>query len=263
MDDAAIRMSNSLRADLDDLARGCRILELEGHGDRVVGHMALRDPDGRGFWMKRAGIGLGEVYDARDFVLLDFDGNQLAGAGKPHNEWPIHSEILKRRPDINATLHTHPFWASLYSACEDPLPTVVPRATTQPVMPPRWEDSAGLVSTPEMGRSLAEKMGDRHYAVLLRNHGIAAGGPAIMDAVLVAIALDKMCREALTIAGSGLKYTSPDETALLMKMESGKGLSDEIVGHRTLWDYFCRKLARAEARGDPELATAPVPIPSR
>jgi L-fuculose-phosphate aldolase len=130
-------------------------------------------------------------------------------------------------------------------------------------MPPRWEDSAGLVGTPEMGRSLAEKMGDRHYAVLLRNHGIAAGGAAIMDAVLVAIALDKMCREALTIAGSGLKYTSPDETALLMKMEAGRGLPAEIVGHRTLWDYFCRKLARAEARGDPEFATAPVPIPSR
>ena len=46
-------------------------------------------------------------------------------------------------------------------------------------------------------------------------------------------------------------------------MESGKGLADEIVGHRTLWDYFCRKLARAEARGDPEFATSPVPIPSR
>lgn len=263
MDDtAALGMSNSLRAELDDLARGCRILEMEGHGDRTVGHMALRDPEGRGFWMKRAGIGLGEVFDARDFVLLDFEGLQLAGAGTPHNEWPIHAEILKRRADIDATAHTHPFWGSLYSACEEPLFTVVPRSTTQPVLPPRWEDSAGLVNTPEMGRSLAETMGD-HYAVLLRNHGMVTCGPAVMDAVLVAIALDKMCREALTIAGSGLKFARPDENALLAKMAQGNGLAAEIVGHRALWDYFCRKLARAEAMGDPALATAPVPIMPR
>ena len=260
MDDAVSLMSNSLRADLDDLARGCRILELEGHGDRVVGHMALRDPEGRGFWMKRAGIALGEVYDARDFILLDFDGNQLEGAGSSHNEWPIHAQILLARPDINATLHTHPFWASLYSACEDQLPTVVPRATTQPVMPPRWDDSAGLISTQEMGKSMAEALGERHYAVLLRNHGIAVGGPATMDAMLVAIALEKMCQEALTIASSGLKYTKPDEASLLEKMETGKGLSDAIIGHRTLWAYFNRKLARAEAQGDPRFATSPVSI---
>ena len=49
---------------------------------------------------------------------------------------------------------------------------------------------------------------------LLRNHGIAACGPAVMDAVLVAIALEKMCQEALTIASSGLKFTRPDEASL-------------------------------------------------
>ena len=64
-------LSNSLRADLDELARACRVLDLEGQGDRIVGHMALRDPDGRGMWMKRAGVALGEIFDANDFVLLD------------------------------------------------------------------------------------------------------------------------------------------------------------------------------------------------
>ena len=134
----------ALRAELDDLARACRILELEGQGDRTFGHMALRDPDGRGFWMKRAGIGLGEVYDARDFVLCDFDGKKIGGAGSRHGEWPIHSEIFVARPDVKATAHTHPFYASVYSAAEEPLQTVVPRSLNQPVMPPRWNaTSAG------------------------------------------------------------------------------------------------------------------------
>ena len=43
------------------LSQACRILEMEGHGDMTLGHVSVRDPDGRGFWLKRNRIGLGEV----------------------------------------------------------------------------------------------------------------------------------------------------------------------------------------------------------
>lgn len=251
-------MSNALTADLDELARACRVLELEGHGDRVVGHMALRDPEGRGMWMKRAGIALGEVVDWRDFVLLDFEGNMLAGDGTPHGEWPIHSEILKARPDINATSHTHPFYASIYSAANVPLETVVPRATTQPVRPPRFEDDSGLIGTPEMACAMVDAMGKQH-AVLLRNHGMVTCGPTIPDPVLVAIALEKMCQEALVIHGSNLPFNAPDEAELLKKLDEGAMLDPAIVGGKSLWAYYCRKLARAEAAGDPLFARERIP----
>ena len=252
-------MTNSLRADLDELARACRVLELEGQGDRVVGHMALRDPDDRGFWMKRAGISLGEVFDARDFVLLDWDGKQIGGDGKSHGEWPIHSEIMKARPEINATSHTHPFYASVYSASGEPLRTVVPRSTTQPVRPPRWEDSADLIGTVEMATSMVAAMGSQS-AVLLRNHGIVTCGASIHDPVLVAIALEKMCREALLINASGLDFSCPEEDDLMKKLESGAALDPAIIGGAVLWRYYSRKLARAEASGDPAFARERVPL---
>jgi len=252
-------MTAALRASLDELARACRVFELEGHGDRVVGHMALRDPEGRGFWMKRAGIALGEVYDARDFVLLGFDGRKLAGDGRSHGEWPIHGELLRARPNIVATAHTHPFYASVYSACDEPLRTVVPRSTTQPVRPPRWNGSADLIATQDAARSMVETMG-AHHAVLLRNHGIVTCGPNIADPVLIGIALEKMCREALCVAASGLAYSCPEEDELLKKLETGATLDPAIVGGRALWRYYQRKLARAEAAGDPSLTRAPVPI---
>mgnify|MGYP001247662614 FL=1 len=252
-------LSNSLRADLDELARACRVLELEGQGDRVVGHMALRDPDGRGMWMKRAGVALGEIFDARDFVLLDFDGRKLDGDGASHGEWPIHSEILRLRPEINATAHTHPFYASVYSASEEPLMTVVPRSTTQPVRPPRFEGGADLICTREVAIAMVESMDGRN-AVLLRNHGIVTCGARIEDSVLVAIALEKMCREALTINASGLTFGCPEEDELLKKLDSGAALDPAVIGGKTLWAYYCRKLARAEKSGDPRLAVEPVPI---
>ena len=39
---------SNLQAALADLARACRILEMEGHGDMTLGHLSLRDPGERG-----------------------------------------------------------------------------------------------------------------------------------------------------------------------------------------------------------------------
>src|SRR5882757_1538014 len=94
-----VALASDLRKTLDELARACRILEMEGHGDMTLGHLSLRDGEGRGFWLKRNRIGLGEVLGADDFVLVDWDGSQIAGSGGRHSEWPIHSEIFRQRPD--------------------------------------------------------------------------------------------------------------------------------------------------------------------
>ena len=54
------------------LSQACRILEMEGHGDMTLGHVSVRDQDGRGFWLKRNRIGLGEVLGPKDFILVSF-----------------------------------------------------------------------------------------------------------------------------------------------------------------------------------------------
>jgi L-fuculose-phosphate aldolase len=40
-------MDESLTQALTKLACASRVLELEGHGDMSLGHLALRDPEGR------------------------------------------------------------------------------------------------------------------------------------------------------------------------------------------------------------------------
>ena len=62
-----------IRQQLDQLAEAGTVLEKCGHGDKVLGHLSLRDPKGRGFWMKRSGISLAELQGPQDFILLDFD----------------------------------------------------------------------------------------------------------------------------------------------------------------------------------------------
>src|SRR5580692_12402317 len=100
---------------LTEAARACRILDMEGHGDMTLGHLSVRAAGGAGFWMKRNRIGLGEVLGPDDFGLVAWDGNQIAGSGGRHSEWPIHSEIFRLRPDVNVVVHSHPLYASIFS----------------------------------------------------------------------------------------------------------------------------------------------------
>ena len=64
-------VSEVLKEDLNKLALASRILEMEGHGDFTLGHLGMRDPEGRGVWIKRWGLTLGEVYDWTDHQLID------------------------------------------------------------------------------------------------------------------------------------------------------------------------------------------------
>jgi ribulose-5-phosphate 4-epimerase/fuculose-1-phosphate aldolase len=106
---------------LERLATACRILENEGHGDMSLGHLSLRDPEGRGFWLKRNRASLGEIRGPQDFVLVSFSGEKLAGEGGRHSEWPIHAEILQRRADVQVVAHTHALHASVFSGGSEAL----------------------------------------------------------------------------------------------------------------------------------------------
>ena len=96
-----------VRQSLRRLAIGHRILAMEGHNDITLGHMSLRDPEGRGLWLKKSRRGLDEIFDVDDYVLIDFDGKLLESDGPCHAEWPIHTEIMKARSDVMVVGHTH------------------------------------------------------------------------------------------------------------------------------------------------------------
>lgn len=242
-------IDDALRAQLNDLATACRILEIEGHGDRTLGHLALRDNDGRGFWIKRAGIGLGEVVDWRDFVLLTLDGEQLAGDGRPHGEWPIHAEIYRRRPDIMATGHTHPFNASIFSSLDEPLRAVTNNASCFEGPPPRYTATSELITEVVVARDMASTLGAA-FAMFLRNHGVVFCGTSVAQMLVHGIRLEEACKEQLHVDASGRSWEWPDAAEHARKRASIARMNN--VG--PFWDYFCRKLARIESMGHPDLA---------
>jgi len=97
------------------LSEAHAILSCNGHDDLTLGHMALRDPKGRGFWIKRADVGMRELTGPTGYQLLAFEGKLVSGTGKQHSEWPIHSQLMQSRLDVNISVHTHTEWPTLLS----------------------------------------------------------------------------------------------------------------------------------------------------
>lgn len=236
-------LANSLTAELDKLATACRILAMEGHNDVSLGHLSLRDPDGRGLWLKRFYLGLDEVMGAEDFILIDFDGKQLDGAGERHAEWPIHAEILRARTDVNIVAHGHPFYASLLAATGQPLLPVGQEGIYVAGNTPYYKDTSDLINTTQLGRDLAKALGDASM-VFMKNHGITYCAKTIAEATILGINIEKASKAQLTLSASGMPWSHPD-----LAETEGK---TETMANLGLWDnffaYYTRKLARFEGR---------------
>jgi L-fuculose-phosphate aldolase len=171
-------VETDLAESLRRLAIGHRILAMEGHNDITLGHMSLRDPRGRGLWLKKSRRGLDEVFDADDYVLIDFDGKLLESDGPCHAEWPIHTEIMKARPDVKVVGHTHAHYSVLFSAAEQELVALNHEGANLIGNLARFRETAGLINTVELGRALAQSL-DLMSVVLMKNHGVTFVGAAL------------------------------------------------------------------------------------
>ncbi|MBP0583359.1 class II aldolase/adducin family protein [Labrys sp. LIt4] len=224
--------------DLLEVATACRILHMEGHADMTLGHLSLRDPSGRGVWIKRSGIGLGEVVGPEDFVLIDFEGHRLAGEGRIHKEWPIHTEVLRARSDVRCVGHSHPFFATSFSALDVELQAVTNEAANLGLPVGRFEETTGLIDTPALGASLARSLGPQS-TVLMRNHGVLFVGGSIAEAALMGIFLEGACRAQMQLLATRLPYKTTPTSEL--KAKKDQILDPMLID--TFWSFYKRKVA--------------------
>jgi L-ribulose-5-phosphate 4-epimerase len=217
-----------------EIVTACRVLEKAGQADMVWGHVSIRDPDGRGVWLKGSNLGFDEVSE-ETVILLDWDGEILEGEAGRHVEYPIHTEIMARRSNVNAVVHTHPLYSIAFAATGWPLRALSHEGSHfVPPDIPRFEQTGDLVRTPDLGRALAETLGER-LGVLMPHHGITTVGTDIGEAVAAATHLERACQIAL-LAGPDA-VGSPDEEALEKRKRSARHLA-------MAWAYLSRTVSR-------------------
>jgi ribulose-5-phosphate 4-epimerase/fuculose-1-phosphate aldolase len=182
------------------------------------GHVSVRSPtDPNRYLLARAGApGLVTVADITEYDLDSRPVTPSSAAG--YSERFIHGEIYKARPDVTAVVHCH---------CSEVIPF---GATTVPMRPlyhmgyfigegvPVFEiRKAGgtdmLVRTPELGRALAQSLGEKS-AVLMRGHGAAVAATSLHLVVGKTYYLNLNARlqmQAMQLSGGKVTYLDPGE----------------------------------------------------
>jgi len=226
-------MSEELR---EQVALGCRILAGEDQGDFVWGHVSVRDPDGRGIWMKASTYGLEEIGPGQ-VILVSWDGEVLEGEGRRHIEYPIHTELMRVREDVTCVVHTHAPWAVAFASTQAPLRPISHEATL--FVPPevaRFTKTGDLIMTRQLGEDVAESVGERNAAFML-HHGIVTCGPDVVTGVMAAVLLERACRTNIrALAGGGPKSWSSHEEALAKREHCW---SPQLL--QQAWDYLARR----------------------
>jgi ribulose-5-phosphate 4-epimerase/fuculose-1-phosphate aldolase len=192
-----------------DLVAANHILAEHGVLDSF-GHVSVRDPRNPRRYLQMQAIAPRDV-TVSDLITFDLDSNPIDANGRPvYRERFIHGEIYKLRADVNAVVHSHSPTIIPFSVTEKPLRAIFHNGHFLGQGVPVWEirQVAGgknnmLVLTNELGRSLAETLG-QGSVVLMRGHGNAVAGPDLKTAVFRAIYTEvnaKLQMQAVMLGG--------------------------------------------------------------
>ncbi len=154
------------------------------------GHASLRGREG-GFYINTADSDRAAMTPDQ-VCFVNHEGNSISGE-RPPNEVALHAAIFSARPDIQAIVHGHPKWSTLYTLTEQEIPTVMPQGclvANLPVYP-----KSHSISKPERGAAVAEVIGQSDGA-LLAGHGSVLAGQTIQQAVALAIYTEQNAERA-------------------------------------------------------------------
>ena len=184
-------MSTSKKELKEKIAEMVRVLAAADILTLTSGHLSYRIPETNEILIPRhihhEKKTLAQI-TGEDIVVIDMDGNLIEGDTAPPGERFAHTGVYKKRKDINAVIHAHPFLPIAFGVAGVELIPVYGRGT---VFSPRVEilDFSGQIDTEELGTQVAEALKD-NFALLLRGHGVMVVGATPEDACVNAFTLE-------------------------------------------------------------------------
>ena len=134
------------------------------------------------------------------FSKVSWDGEVLNGV-KPSKELPLHKMYYEKSDSIQAVVHVHSFYATMYSFFkQDDVTDIVPEYTPYLKMK---VGKVGLVPYEKPGSKelfeCFEKAALHSDAFILAQHGPVVGGKTMMDAFYGLEELEESCKIAWTL----------------------------------------------------------------
>ena len=197
------------------------------------GHMSCRLP-GSERVLINSGKSVRSSLTADDIIEIDLDGRPAGTDVVPPMEFHIHTEIYRRRPDVNSVAHTHPLWSTLFSmAGEAVLPVTMQAAVMGPI---QLFPKTASINQKALAEELAATLGP-HRVVMLKSHGAVIAGADIVEAFVLGIYLEETARRQYLARAIGTPYAlSAAEVETI-----GTNLRKPHL-LKKVWDYHHAKL---------------------
>lgn len=166
-----------------------------------------------------------------NLLVLDVEGNQLSGDGRPNTEFWIHARIYKARPDVQSVRHVHPPSCVVLGSLGE---TIRPLHASGAIFKDTVQvfDPITLIRTRELGDQVAATLG-RHSAMLLRGHGVNVADQDVRRVCVMTLWMEEAANYQLRAMSAGEpRYFTSDELEQMYKQASGKEVSNRA------WEYF-------------------------
>jgi L-fuculose-phosphate aldolase len=160
------------------------------HG--TAGNMSIRDPESGLIAISPSGIPYPDVTPA-DVVIVNDAGDIVDGRRKPSSETPLHTMVMRARPDVRAIVHTHSHYSTVVSCIRPYLPPILTEVCL--VVGARVPVTRyGLTGTPDFGESVIEVLEPDSRAIILKNHGLICFGDSFAAALGIAEVVEEGAR---------------------------------------------------------------------
>jgi L-fuculose-phosphate aldolase len=157
-------------------------------------------------------------------VIVDYEGKKLSGDRDASSELPMHLEIYRNRPDVNAVVHAHPPLATGFAVAGIPLTrAVLAEVVTTLGSIPIAE--YGTPSTAELPAAVRKYI-KAHDGMLLANHGAVTCCRSVMTAYYKMETIEHFAKISLVARLLGREHLiSRDEVERLQGLRGMYGIA--------------------------------------
>ncbi len=161
------------------------------------------------------GVEYGELTEDK-ISIVSLDGHHDGGF-LPSSETPMHLEIFRNRPEVQAVVHTHSMYATTFSVRGVSIPAlhymIAALGGNQIPITSHYEP----FGTKELARTVVNALDEKYKGVIMRNHGALTVGSTVAEAYKNAVILEEMAElyyRTLTIGEPTLLSTEQMEHVL-------------------------------------------------
>ena len=130
------------------------------------------------------------ILKEEDIVLVDMNGNVLS-KGKPSSEVNMHLEIYKKRPDVNAIVHTHSTYATGFAFSDKKIKRLEGFGEIKNEYLPYIEyEKPGSA---QLAKNASEKIIGEDV-LILKKHGVICISDSLKEAELLAVFVEESAK---------------------------------------------------------------------